>query len=60
MKAKRDALILVLLGTRPNGLDGQSPMHTTGFRLKDGRVLPTYDWIVPASSPEASNKPVPL
>jgi len=48
------------LGTRPNGCDGKSPMHTTGLRLKDGRVLPTYDWIVPASSPEAGNKPVPL
>lgn len=35
------------LGTRPNGCDGRSPMHTSGLRLKDGRTLPTYDWVSP-------------
>lgn len=40
------------LGTRPNGCDGRSPMHTTGMRLKDGRTLPTYDWMAPSLSTE--------
>lgn len=48
------------LGTRPNGLDGQSPMHTTGLRLKDGRTLATYDWIAPGSSKGADPMPNPL
>jgi hypothetical protein len=28
-----------------DGSDEQSPMNARGVRLKDGRVLPTWDWI---------------
>lgn len=38
------------IATRPNGFDGKSPMHTSGLQLKDGRTLPTYDWIAPSVS----------
>lgn len=34
----------------PTGCDGQSPMHAAGIRLKDGRALPTYDRIAPATN----------
>jgi hypothetical protein len=39
------------IATRPNDFDGKSPMHTSGLRLKDGRALPTYDWIAPSIQP---------
>jgi hypothetical protein len=34
-----------------NGCDGQSPMNSHGARLKDGRLLPTWDWVTFAVSP---------
>jgi hypothetical protein len=43
-----ERLAITAIATRPNGLDGQSPMCARGLKLKDGRVLPTYDWIAPA------------
>jgi len=36
------------IATRPNGCDGESPMNTSGLRLKNGLTLPTYDWIAPS------------
>jgi hypothetical protein len=36
---------IAALATSPNGHDGASLMNTAGLRLKDGRLLPTYDWI---------------
>jgi hypothetical protein len=27
------------------GVDGDAPMNARGLFLRDGRVLPTYDWI---------------
>ncbi|MFM9994651.1 MAG: hypothetical protein ACKVU4_02495 [Phycisphaerales bacterium] len=37
---------VVALSTTFTGFDGASPMNSTGLRLADGRVLPTYDWVV--------------
>lgn len=42
-----ESLGITAIATRPNGHDGKSPMHTAGLRLKNGRTLPTYDWIAP-------------
>jgi len=42
------SLRIAAIATRPNGLDGTSPMCTTGLKLEDGRILPTYDWVAPA------------
>jgi hypothetical protein len=36
------------LAVRATGWDGASPMNANGLRLKDGRVLPTWDWVVVA------------
>ena len=33
------------LAVRTDGWDGPSPMNANGVRLKDGRVLPTWDWV---------------
>jgi hypothetical protein len=43
-----ESLGVTALGTRPTGCDGSSPMHASGIRLRDGRTLPSYDWIAPA------------
>ncbi|MBP7051935.1 MAG: hypothetical protein KBE65_13050 [Phycisphaerae bacterium] len=43
-----DSLGIEAIGTRPTGRDGVCPMHSSGIRLKDGRTLPSYDWIAPA------------
>ncbi|HPC96891.1 MAG TPA: hypothetical protein PLU87_18245 [Sedimentisphaerales bacterium] len=42
------------IATRPDGLDGISPMCAAGLTLEDGRVLPTYDWIAPPATPTAA------
>jgi hypothetical protein len=44
-----ESLDIAAIATRPCGLDGRSPMHDTGIRFKDGRTVPTYDWIAPSS-----------
>jgi hypothetical protein len=46
-----ESLGITAIATRPNSFDGKSPMHTSGLRLKDGRALPTYDWIAPSIQP---------
>jgi len=46
-----ESLGISAIATRPNGYDGKSPMHTSGLRLRDGRTLPTYDWIAPSAQP---------
>ncbi|HEY2015841.1 MAG TPA: hypothetical protein VGH38_20200 [Bryobacteraceae bacterium] len=33
------------LAVRADAWDGQSPMNMRGVRLKDGRVLPSWDWV---------------
>jgi hypothetical protein len=43
-----ESLGVTALGTRPTGRDGSCPMHASGIRLRDGRTLPSYDWIAPA------------
>jgi hypothetical protein len=45
-----DSLGIAAISTKPTGYDGQSPMHGAGICLRDGRTLPTYDWIAPATS----------
>ena len=42
-----ESLGITAIGTRPTGCDGQMPMHRAGIRLRDGRTLPSYDWIAP-------------
>ena len=37
---------VVGIATRATGKTGLSPLNTQGLRLRDGRVLPTYDWTV--------------
>lgn len=36
------------IGVRPTGRDGRALAHRAGIRLKDGRTVPSYDWIAPA------------
>lgn len=43
-----DSLDIAAIATRPSGLDGRSPMHNAGIRFKDGRTVPTYDWMAPS------------
>ena len=45
-----ESLGITAIGTKPTGLDGQMPMHKTGIRLRDGRTLPSYDWIAPPAA----------
>ncbi len=44
-----ESLGITSIATRPNGYNGKSPMHTSGLQLKNGRTLPTYDWIAPSA-----------
>ena len=46
-----ESLGISSIATRATGHDGQSPMCTSGLKLKDGRTLATYDWIAPAVKP---------
>ncbi len=50
---------IAALSTRVTGKDGRSPMNATGLRLTDGRVLPTYDWVVEplSTGSESSSRP---
>jgi len=43
---------IVGIATRPDGSDGISPMCATGLKLRNGRTVPTYDWIAPAAKPD--------
>jgi len=43
-----ESLGITAISTRPTGHEGQSPMHSAGIRFKDGRTVPTYDWIAPS------------
>lgn len=49
-----DSLGVATLSTVQTGVadDGVSPMSANGLRLRDGRTLPTYDWV-------ATTKPAP-
>jgi hypothetical protein len=51
-----ESLGVTALGTRPTGRDGASPMHAAGIRLRDGRTLPSYDWIAPAVRPASASR----
>jgi hypothetical protein len=51
-----ESLGIVAIGTRPTGRDGKMPMDSAGIRLRDGRTLPSYDWIAPPAG-RASPKP---
>jgi len=65
-----ESLGITAIGTRPTGVDGQMPMHKMGIRLRDGRTLPSYDWIAPPaervlptpqqSSLDKANSPTPI
>ncbi len=44
-----ERLGITALGTRSSGYDGECPMHRSGIRFRDGRTLPSYDWIAPAA-----------
>jgi hypothetical protein len=44
-----ESLGITAIGTRPTDYDGKTPRHASGLRLRDGRTLPTYDWIAPAA-----------
>lgn len=46
-----ESLGITAIATQPDSYDNKSPMHTSGLRLKDGRTLPTYDWIAPSIQP---------
>ena len=52
-----ESLGIAAIATRPTGRDGQSPMHSAGIRFKDGRTVPTYDWIAPSA--QRSQKMLP-
>jgi hypothetical protein len=44
-----ESLGITAISTRPTGRDGQSPMHNAGIHFKDGRTVPTYDWVAPSA-----------
>lgn len=37
---------VVGIEVRATGMDGKSPMNSIGLRMKDGRLLATWDWVV--------------
>jgi hypothetical protein len=37
---------VVGIEARATGMDGKSPMNSIGLRMKDGRLLTTWDWVV--------------
>ncbi|CAN5442309.1 hypothetical protein BH11ARM2_BH11ARM2_25610 [soil metagenome] len=39
------------IATRASGRSGRSLVNKLGLRLRDGRVLPTYDWVATPLSP---------
>ena len=41
-----DRTAVVSIRTQPDGHSGSAPMNSVGLRLRDGRLLPTYDWMV--------------
>jgi hypothetical protein len=43
-----ESLGITAIATQPNGYDDKSPKHTAGLRFKNGRTLPTYDWVAPS------------
>jgi len=45
-----EELGIVALATRATEIVGRSPAHPGGLELADGRVLPTYDWVLEAVS----------
>jgi len=49
--ASLESLGISAIATRAAGHEGRSPMCNAGLRLRDGRALPTYDWIAPAAVP---------
>lgn len=44
-----ESLGIAAIATRPSDFDGKTPMCTSGIRFKNGRTLPTYDWIAPSA-----------
>jgi hypothetical protein len=45
-------LPIASLATRATSVEEGSPANRSGLTLSDGRVLPTYDWIVPVVARE--------
>src|SRR5262245_21124681 len=45
-----EQLEIAAIACRATGLDGASPANPTGLRMNDGRVLPTFDWVVTSQS----------
>jgi hypothetical protein len=43
-----ESLGITAIATRQNDYSGKSPMNSSGLRFKDGRTVPTYDWIAPS------------
>jgi hypothetical protein len=39
------------ISTRAESSEGESPANLAGLVMKDGRVLPTYDWVAHPASP---------
>lgn len=52
-----ESLGIAAISTRPTGRDGRSPMHNAGIRFKDGRTVPTYDWIAPSAQRSQKMQP---
>ena len=48
--------LIVALRTKFDGREGNSLVSTQGVRLKDGRKLPTYDWVTAALIPDEDRK----
>lgn len=41
---------IVSLSCRATGVEGVSPTNATGVHMKDGRVLPSFDWIASSAA----------
>jgi hypothetical protein len=53
-----EELPIASLATRATSIEDGSPANLSGLTLTDGRVLPTYDWIVPPVTFEPCAPPI--
>src|SRR5262249_19684687 len=47
-----ESIGVTAIETHPTGKDGKSPMNSVGMRMKDGRILATWDWVVSPAPPK--------
>jgi hypothetical protein len=53
-----EELPIASIATRATSIEDGSPANLSGLTLSDGRILPTYDWIVPPALFEPCAPPI--